>query len=365
MRSRSRWITIMAACGGLAMAAAPALAATTTVRWGPITIPGATSSGPGEVDGISGTTGIASFVAGLLGAEVDIGPLAKPCTNCFITGITPNLVDAQGNTVNFNNGGMLHHVVVANIDEPDIFCPPGFGGLISLMGLVAGGNQRFFAAGNERTIFHEVPGDGYRVDSGDDWVIIYHVMNMTPNARDVYFEMTFDHVSSGVADIRPMWLDFDQCDDSERANPAGYSDSHWGWKADRSGYVKTIGGHIHDFGLSIAWQNTSRNQNVYTSVAGYAAGSARAPVGPGSGADTAHPASYNTVTSDPLGLGNYMGHIADMTVGHPNSRIKKRDNLRLHTQYYHTSAAGEGDADMGIMMASMDEDFCITDLWCF
>jgi hypothetical protein len=56
-------------------------------------------------------------------------------------------------------------------------------------------------------------------------------------------------------------------------------------------------------------------QNIFTSVAGYASGSPFVPVGPGSGADASHPASYNTVNSDPIGLDSYEGHISDMTVG--------------------------------------------------
>jgi hypothetical protein len=180
MRPRDLWIALGAAW--LAWAA-PATAATTTVQWGPIPLPAGDMMEPAHLEGVSGVSGIAAFVAGLLGAEIDIGRLAKPCTNCFITGITPNIVDAQGNTPNFNSGVMLHHLLLANVDKPDIFCPPGFGGLINLMGLVAGGNQRIFASGNERTSFTEVPGFGYRVNSGDDWVILYHLMNMMDKPR--------------------------------------------------------------------------------------------------------------------------------------------------------------------------------------
>ncbi len=363
---RARFVSTMAAVGWLIAVGGNASAETTTVSWGPLPLPAATAEGPGELEGVSGAQGLAAWLAGLLGAEVDIGSLQKPCSNCYITAVRPNMVDGNGDTLNFATGGMLHHVVVANVDKPDIFCPPGFSGAINLMGLFAGGNERFIAAGNERTEFTEQPGYGYRVNSGDDWVILYHIMNMQPVARDFYFEIEFDHVASGVEGLRPMWLDWDQCDDSNLDAPAGYSDvHHWDWKADRSGRVRTIGGHVHDQGISIAWENRSRGSNIYTSVAGYAAGAAHAPVGPGSGADAQHPASHNTVASDPLGLSSYAGHIADMTVGHPNGRIKKKNNMRLHTQYNHSSTPGEGEGDMGIMIASLDEDFCITNFWCF
>jgi hypothetical protein len=180
--------------------------------------------------------------------------------------------------------------------------------------------------------------------------------------------MTFQWVSSGVEGIRPMWLDFDQCDDSERGLPAGYSDTHWDWRADRSGYVKTIGGHVHDHGISIAWQNRSRSRHVFASVAGYAAGSEFDPAGPGSGSDASHPRSARVVTSDPLGLANFEGHLSDMTVGRPssdNGRVAKGNSMRLHTQYNRPTPTPADEGDMGIMILSFDEDLCITDLFCF
>ncbi len=337
-------------------------AETTTVRWGPIELPAATSEGPGQVHNeVAGVSGLGALLIGLFQSIADY-PVDKPCSNCYITEIHPNLVYADGTPANIANGVMLHHVVNMNFGKPDITCRPGFSGTINLLGLAAGGNERFYAAGNERTIAEIKPGYGYRVSSSDDWGLVYHLMNMNSSSRTVYFEYTFEWQSSGVSKTRPMWLDIDQCEDSEVDVPAGYSDTHWDWKADRSGRIATIGGHVHNYGISIAYENLSRNENIFTSVAGYAAGSPFVPVGPGSGADVAHPTGYNTVTSDPLGLANYNGHIADMTRGDPWSRIKKGNNTRLNTQINRPDAT---DHDMGIMVAFMKEDFCITNFWCF
>ena len=361
MRNGSvRWIACLLTAGILG-ASSSSLAATTTLRYGPIVLPAAGPNGPGQVENeVAGVSGLAEFLIGLFQSIADY-PVPKPCSNCYITSIQPNLVFEDGTPANFSNGTMLHHVVNVNYSKPDITCPPGLSGTINLLGLAAGGNERFFASGNERTIMTVPSGYGYKVSSGDQWGLIYHLMNMSPYEKTVYFEFTFTWVSSATK-LRPMWLDIDQCDDSEADVPAGYSDIHWDWHADRSGRIKTIGGHVHDYGISTAFYNVGRGENVFTSVAGYAAGSSFVPVGPGSGTDVAHPVGYNTVASDPIGLGNYAGHISDMTVGQPNARIDKGNTVRMHTQINRPNAT---DHDMGIMVAFMKEDFCLTNFWCF
>jgi hypothetical protein len=256
----------------------PAWAETSTVRWGPIVLPAADANGPGQVHNeVAGTSGLASLLIGLFQSvanyDVDL-----PCTNCYITHIQPNLVLADGTTANFNNGTMLHHVVNMNYSRPDITCRPNLFSSepIKLLGGAAGGNERFFAAGNERTIMDVDDGYGYYVGSNDNWGLVYHLMNMQPVEKTVYFEYTFEWEPASGSSLdrtRPIWVDIDQCDDSEADAYAGYNDLEWSWKSDRSHTMVTIGGHLHDYGVSIAWTNESTGQNSCTSVAGYAAGS--------------------------------------------------------------------------------------------
>lgn len=346
----------------LALASNPAIAATTTLRWGPITIPAADAMGPGMVKNeIAGLSGLAELLAGLFTSVANFS-VNKPCSDCYITQFKPNLVFADGSLANMSTGVMLHHVVNMNVKKPDVTCPPGFSGMINQLGLVAGGNQRFFASGNERTILTLASGYGYRVSSSDQWALIYDLENSNPTPVTVYFEYTFTWVSSGKTATRPLWFDIDQCEDSELNTPAGYSDIQWSWNIDRSGTIVTIGGHVHDHGISTGLYNVSKNANVFTSIAGYEAGSMHRPAGPGSGADVAHPANVNTVTSDPLGLMTYEGHLADMTTGNPAKTVSKGNTLRLHTQY---NRPDPGEGDMGIMIGFMKENLCITDLLCF
>ena len=134
-------------------------AQTTTVRYGPFTVPGAVGDEPGMLENAIVRTGGCRG----LGFCLDM-PVEKPCEDCFITKIVPKLVDpATGETINFTDGGMLHHVVNVNWSRPDVTCPLGRdGGIINLLGALEGGNDQFFATGNERTLFEMPRATGYR-----------------------------------------------------------------------------------------------------------------------------------------------------------------------------------------------------------
>jgi hypothetical protein len=75
-----------------------------------------------------------------------------PCTNCRVTDIVPDLVDNSGNSVNLQQGVMMHHFVLINPSKPDLVCPTGLQGQLG---------ERFFAAGNERTHMHLPLNFGY------------------------------------------------------------------------------------------------------------------------------------------------------------------------------------------------------------
>ncbi len=366
LSSLAGWLTAAL----IAIPSAQAQEQTTVVRWGPIELPAATAEGPGEAHNeIAGVSGLRAALLGLFASVADY-PVTKPCEDCYITSIKPNLVLEDGTTGNFDNGLMLHHVVNMNFSRPDITCRPNIfsGQQIKRLGGLTGGNERFFASGNERTYSTITDGHGYYVGDGDDWGLVYHVMNMAPEARDVYFEYEFTWVDADAESrdrVRPMWIDIDQCGDSEVEVPPGYSDITWAWQADRSHEITDIGGHVHNYGISIAWRNETTGENACTSVAGYGPNSPYAPVGPGLGTDAAHPSGFNTVTSDPLGLGSFQGNISDMTTchgGNDGPDVDRGDQMMTHTQIHRPDAT---DHDMGIMVGYLDEDFCLTNFWCF
>jgi hypothetical protein len=324
----------------------------TTVRWGPITLPAAQSEDmPGEIVNEVAVNGPCNPLIGLFTTCRSMN-IAKPCEDCYITGILPDLVLAGTDTgLNMETGGMLHHVVTVNFSRPDPTCPPGLTKRINQLGLLQGGNERFFAAGNERTInrLYTAGNYGYRVNAGDRWGLIYHLMNMNPRPVTVEFKFTFSWVRAATK-VDPIWLDVDQCDDSERAIPAGYSDLHWSTNVLRSGTLVAVGGHGHDGVIAVSLENVTRKRYSCTSVAGYGPDSMYAPAGPGAGT-AGHPVSANTVTTSGhpnAPIEAYMGSVSDFTICEPNLSFGFLDQIRVHASYNHPTGT---DGAMGIMVA--------------
>ena len=344
----------------LALAKTEAATQTTVVRWGPMTIPARDADGPGDLEQVAGLHGWVKLLASFFVSVADY-EVPRPCENCYVTKMEPNLVYADGRTANFDNGVMLHHVNNLNIGKEDIACDPGWDGAGPILGMLTGGNQILGGAGNERTPANLPRGYGYKIYTDDEWVLSYHLMNMSNEPKTVYFEYTFTWVRSGVKEVLPLQLGIGQCSDYTYPTPKGYSDEHMDWQSDRSGYIVGASGHAHDYAISVALENVTRGEPIFASQAVFEHGSAFAPVGQSSSVDDSHPAYCEFTDSDPLGIDGYQGHIADMTVGYPQARLVKGDTLRLHSQYYRANAAS---SDMGIMFMYMKPDFCLADSWC-
>jgi Stress up-regulated Nod 19 len=292
-------VLLMAAA--LAVAAIPAHAATKTVRYGPFTIPAASGDMPSMLE------------------KVKLG-VAKPCTDCYITSFSPDLTYPDGTTANFNTGAMLHHAVFTSQFRSDATC----GSSGTLWG-VAG--ERFFGSGNERTAISFPYGYGYRVKSWDSWNLLVELMNMETYSQSVYVDVTYTYRSARapVKPLKPVWLDIDNCGDSEYSIPAGYSDTHWDWQANVEGKIVAMGGHLHDYGVKIEATNESTKESICTSAAAYG----------------------NTA--------EYMGHISSMSVckGDPErddavAYVDSGDVVRIHSIY---DSPEPRDDVMGIMLA--------------
>lgn len=329
---------------------------TATVRWGPYTIaPG------GEQDNFI-TTDNCYTLGGILlqligGATCVNRSVPLPCTNCYIGSIEPNLVYSNGTTANHDTGPMLHHMVLASRARGDLTCPKNlFGGPVQQLGTLLGGNERIFAAGNERTVMDLTAGNyGYRVNSGDKWFLITDLMNMSSTSKTVYLEFKFKYTTSGVTPVKPLWFDIDQCQDSELPMNAGYTDAHKDWRATTSGTIVAAGGHGHGEAISTSIQNVSRNQYGCTSIAGYHVDSMERP-GPGAGT-TGHPTNEvvhndgDPIYMDPRTMGGMMAMdvVESQTVCNPmSSAFSSGQTIRIHQQYNQM----EADPDnMGIMIA--------------
>lgn len=219
----------------------------------------------------------------------------RPCEDCFLVAMVPDLTDAEGRSVNFDGEAMMHHVVFTNRARPDATCENR--------------RERFFASGNERTAGVIPAGYGYRVRPGDSWNTLAHVMNLGDAARTLNIEITFYYAAadSGLSEVRPFWLDVDNCSDSEYSIPAGRSSTIWDFTAtaELEGRIVAAAGHLHDDGVRIGLRNRTAGELLCTSRAGF---------------DT-----------EP----SYLGHIEAMSAcyGDPLARVGEGDVLRITSVY--------------------------------
>ena len=279
---------------GLAVAP-PAQAATytKTVRYGPYTLPAGTMTDPGMIHN-----------------QLKLA-VARPCTDCYITSFKPDLVYADGTRANLDTGPMLHHFVLTSQWRRDATCGNAWLGLAG---------ERFFASGNERTAISFPAGYGYRVRWYDSWNLLVDLMNHSTISKTVYVQLTVTYRPSweSVRPLKPVWLDIDQCGDSEYSIPAGYSDTHRDWTVNVPGKVVAMLGHVHGHGIAVEATNESAGgASICRSVA---------TLNP---TDVHSVLKMSTCSGDPL---------ATVTAG---------QTVRLHSEYQSSHAA---DDVMGIML---------------
>lgn len=299
------------------------------------------------------------------GIQVGAGPssttipsIPAPCNNCYITRIVPELVyqndpdpinHPDGTSANFNNDGAhniwLHHMVV--IDACNL-------------------GNRIVSSGNERTIWQVPAGYGYYYSCGSGtWHLNYHIHNSSSVTRGVAIKLVVTYrTGETLTPVTPVWLDMaTMATSSEFTVPEGYSDTHTGsgasginsdWTSTVQGQIVSIGGHVHDYGISVAAYNNRLGDYICTSIGGYGTGSRYLPTGgPGT---PGHPAAgnarvLNQAYHEAGGSPDDRHHIQEMTSCSPTpvqSIICIGDVIRLHTQYNNTSGFPIFDA-MGII----------------
>lgn len=276
------------------------------VRYGPFTVPPASSN-----DLRHGNVVLSNTV---------LTRLPPPCTDCYLTALDFDLVYDDGSTANFDTGVMLHHHVMFNSAEDDATCGRS-------EGLTGPGGQRIFATGNERTGIVFPAGFGYHVAPESWWTGVFDIMNHVDQPQTVWVELRVHQVTDPDPEMRPLtpiWLDVDNCSDSEYEVPAGRSETRWQWRSDLTGRIVAAGGHVHDAGLSITLANDTTGAQVCRSVAGYG--------------------------TDPA----YLGHIESMSVCEWDriGTVRAGEELSITTVY---DSAEPQDDVMGIMMAFIYE----------
>jgi hypothetical protein len=221
-----------------------------TVRYGPIPV----------LPSILGNPSQTTAAVPLLG---NLPLLPMPCSNCFLTGTTIDLVYDNGQPANLDTGVMLHHLVLFQPQVDDATCAR-----TTPVGLLG---QRFFASGNERT-----PGNlpaGYGVHLGTGPLAAYFdIMNHSDQLRLVYLTANVRWLpdsTPGMKAVTPLWFDENNCSTSTYPIPAGPSSRTWRWTSTMTGRFVTAGGHLHDGGVRTMLMNETTGEHICSSVAGY------------------------------------------------------------------------------------------------
>ncbi|MGQ0467892.1 MAG: hypothetical protein ACT4QG_21560 [Sporichthyaceae bacterium] len=199
------------------------------------------------------------------GVNIPIPRIEKPCDNCYIVAVDPDMVFADGRRAGMADGVMLHHMVIFEPGKPDPTC--GRSGVGAL-------GRRIFAAGDERTPFHLPEGFGFPVDSGR-WTGVTELMNHSSAPQTVFLTAKVTHVpmdKPGMKPVTPVWLDVANCSDSQYSVPAGKSATPWTWTSNLTGRIVGAGGHVHAGGIGLTLDNATTKQRICSSEAGYGEG---------------------------------------------------------------------------------------------
>jgi len=188
-----------------------------------------------------------------------VKPAEKPSEDGYITRIKPNLVTTKG-VVPPTYKLHLHHGVWLNLGAQDA-TSPGF-------------PERFFASGEEKTIFRIPPPYGYPVKATDRWLINYMIHDLTNKPFNVYITYDVDFVplhsklGRRMKPVKPVWMDvqnghsypvFDVLRGSgtngrftypdQATRPYGNGPQLNEWKLPYNATLVATAGHIHPGGL--------------------------------------------------------------------------------------------------------------------
>jgi plastocyanin len=179
----------------------------------------------------------------------------RPPGDGHITAMDVNVVDPDGSAVPIQRL-MLHHIVFSNLNRADPMC-----GSYTLWDNKTQSPivpQRFYGAGEERAKLALPPGYGYKLDSGDQWLMVWMFMNHR-GVRDqalIEYHVTVD-TSPDVTSANPYWLDVRNCNVDPvytvpgNGGPGSTYKQETTWTVPQSGRLLGGGGHVHGGGESL------------------------------------------------------------------------------------------------------------------
>ncbi len=155
------------------------------------------NTGP-EVQHLHFTVGPIDIKSGQNNIAYTGADIPRPDRDGYIVGIHPDLKYADGRTPGVDDVH-LHHAVWVNLSGKDPTAP--------------GLPERFFAAGEEKTIMRSPAGYGYPYKTTDMWLLNYMIHNLWPEQKQVWVVYDIDFIpadaasAKGIKAAHPLWLD--------------------------------------------------------------------------------------------------------------------------------------------------------------
>jgi hypothetical protein len=172
----------------------------------------------------------------------------RPAGAFGMKSINFDIVDAAGTPVP-HSAVHLHHVLLMNNSRRDPLCNRA---------------ERFAGSGSERTPMSLYDPYAYMVGASDQWNSLWHIMNTSTTARQVYIQYTIGYQPGATAQntrgVTPFFLDITRCGNSEYdipgdGGPGSVHTATQSWTVPWDGYLVTAGGHLHGGGIDITLRN--------------------------------------------------------------------------------------------------------------
>ena len=288
----------------------------------------------------------------------------KPKVDGWITRIRPDLTYLNGKVPRVDVIH-LHHGVWLNMSKQDVTVP-------SLP-------QRFFAAGEEKTVMSFPKGYGLPYEASDRWLLNHMIHNLTPVPTKVYMVLEIDFIpktsaaARGMKPVRPVWMDVRNGqlypvfnvekgagENGSYTYPSDEAAAYRGgpkrneWTVDRDGVLVATAGHLHPGGLHTDLWVKRRGARLAKPACASEAGArvrkrckARSPRGFGS---NAHLFRSRANYFEPAGAVSW--DVA-MTGTRPDWRVKLRKGDKLWTSATYNTKRAAWWESMGIMVAYM------------
>jgi hypothetical protein len=86
----------------------------------------------------------------------------------------------------------------------------------------------------------------------------------TASAKSVYVQITYTYrpVWEAVRGVKPVWLDIDQCGDSEYSIDPVWDEATWDWRVNVPGKVVFGVGHVHGHGVAVEAKKITPSQEI-------------------------------------------------------------------------------------------------------